>query len=219
MIIDWYQYSQLFSLFTALVCITGLKQFSLAAFIPLLILVNGVEIIAGNFRLFGWSNNYFIYNLYLIFSTPFYLYLYQRMLYLNGNALKIFRIISLLCMLLILLNYFFLQGINIFNSNALVLIMILNIIFSCLALFRLSSHDFHQPNLLKEPYFWINAVNLLFSMVSLVLLGLQPYIRSNNIEIENKSLYYAIMPVANVILYTVYSYAFLLCRIQKTRSF
>lgn len=214
---DWYQYWQLACLLVAVVCISGLRRFSIAAFIPLLIIINAVEITGDNFRLFGLQNNYFIYNLYLIFSTPLTLYLYQRMLHLNGYPLQVFRAIALLCMLIILLNYFFLQGEYLFNTNALVLIMILNIIFSCLVLFRLSLHDAKQTQLYREPYFWINAANLLFSLLTLVLLGLQQYIRSHHIEIENKSLYRSIMPAANIILYTVYSYAFLLCQIQKTR--
>ena len=217
MIIEGYQYWQLLSLLFACICITQLKRFSIAAFIPLLIVVNVVEIIGTNSHLFGWPTNYPVYNMYLILTTPLYLYLYSQMLFLSGFALHVFRLIALLCMLLILLNYFFLQGAEIFNTNALVLVMILNIIFSCLVLFRLSSYDFVRPNLLKEPYFWINAATLLWSMVTLVLLGLQHYIYSNRIQIGNKSLYAALMPSANVILYAAYSYAFLLCKIQKTR--
>lgn len=218
MIIGGFQYWQLLSLLIACICIRELRRFSIAAFMPLLIIANVVEIIGVNFRLFGWPNNYFVYNMYLIFTTPLYLYLYSQMLFLAGYALHVFRVIALLCMLLILLNYFFLQGTDIFNTNSLILIMLLNIIFSCLVLFRLSSYNFVQPNLFREPYFWINAATLLFSMVTLVLLGLQPYIRSNHIEIGNKSLYYAIMPMPNVILYAAYSYAFLLCKLQKTRQ-
>lgn len=189
----------------------------MAAFVPLLIIVNIVEIAGTNIHWFGWPTNHFVYNMYLIFTTPLYLYLYSQMLFLNGSALNIFRMIALLCMLLILLNYFFLQGTEMFNTNALALVMILNIIFSCLVLFRLSSYDFVQPNLFREPYFWINAATLLFSMVTLVLLGLQPYIHSNHIQIGNKILYFALMPSPNVILYAAYSYAFLLCKIQETR--
>lgn len=217
MTIDWYQYFQLLSLVIGFFCIAGLRHFFIVAYIPLLIIINGVEFIGRNFRLFGWPNNYFIYNLYLIISTPLTLYLYSRMLSLKKVGLSVFVVIALLCMLLILINYFFIQGGDVFNSDSLILIMILSIIFSCLVLFRLSMHDLQQTQLSREPYFWINAVNLLFSMVTLVLLGLQQYIRSHHIEIENKSLYRAIMPAANMILYAVYSYAFLLCRIQKTR--
>lgn len=218
MIIAWYQYAQFICLLIALICLPELKRFSVAVFIPLLIITNAVEVIGNSYRLFGWQKNDFIYNVFLILSTPLYLYLYANMLYLKDKAMAVFRAISVLCVFLILLNYFFLQGISNFNSYSVVLLSILNIIFSCLILFRLSLQDVRQLNLFKEPYFWINAANLIFYMVPLVLLGMQPYIRSHKIEIHNKSLYLAIMPTANMILYSAYSYAFLLCRSQRNKS-
>lgn len=218
MIISLYQYMQLICLLVSIIFLAGLKKFSIAAFMPLLIIINVVEMIGTNYRLFGWEKNDAVYNLFLIISTPFYLYLYLKMLNLKEKALNLFFVISILCLLFVLLNYFLLQGISKFNSYSAILISILNIIFSCLILFRLSLQEVRELNLFKEPYFWINAVNLLFYIVTLVLLGMQPYIRSHKIEIYNKSLYYVILPPANIILYGGYSYAFLLCWNQKNRS-
>lgn len=217
MIIEGYQYVQLISLVIAFCCIAGLRRFHLTAFIPLLIIINGIEIAAAYYYFFHQKNNYFIYNIYLVLGTPIQLYLYNQMLHLMDQALKVFWIISVLCMLLVLLNYLFVQKSGAFNTYSLILIMILNIIFSCLVLFRLSLQDLRELNLFQEPYFWINAVSLLFSMTTLVLLGLQEYIRANHIELANKSLYAAILPAANIVLYIGYSYAFLLCQTQKNR--
>jgi hypothetical protein len=51
----------------------------------------------------------------------------------------------------------------------------------------------------------------------LVILGLQEYILINHIEIAHKTLYNAIMPSVNAIVYAGYSYAFILCRTQRIR--
>lgn len=217
MTITWYQYAQLLCLFVAVLNVSGLRRFSIVAFIPLLILDNVIEIIGRNLHFFGWVKNHFVYNVYLILSPPIYLYLYSRMLNLKKEVLNIFWIISSLCVLLILLNYFFIQGFQKFNMYSLILIMMLNIILSCFVLFKLSLQNSGEIMLLHEPYFWINAANLLFSLITLVTLGLQDYILSNNIQLNKKSLYYEIMPVANVALYAGYSYSFLLCQKQKHR--
>lgn len=218
MTINWYQYSQLLCLIAAVFFYSGLKKFSIAGFMPLLILINIVELVANNFKRWGWVNNYFVYNVFLILSTPIYLYLYRCMLNLTAIALKIYYFISGLTLLIILTNYLFIQGLFTFNSFSFLLISVLNIIFSCLILFKLSSDDSNNVSLFYQPYFWINSSNLLFNMITLVLLGLQQYILVNHIELENKRLYYVILPIANVALYLSYSYAFALCNIQNKKS-
>jgi hypothetical protein len=69
-----------------------------------------------------------------------------------------------------------------------------------------------------HPFFWISVSLLLFSLGSLVVLGLQEYIVSHQIQMEGKSIYRIIMPVLNVILYLGYTYAFLLCRKKIKKS-
>ncbi len=81
--IAWFEYFQILSLITAIYCWKGLKSCSLLAFIPLLVIVNATELIADNYRAFGWSSNYRIYNLYLLLSTPFFFYLAGKMLFLT----------------------------------------------------------------------------------------------------------------------------------------
>lgn len=218
MTISLYQYFQLICLVISFFCRKGLRRFSIIAFIPLLTIDNTIEFIGKNRLFFGWDNNYFIYNIYFIVSPPIYMYLYSKMLNLKKEVRNVFWAIFILCMLLILLNYFFIQGYRQFNTYSLMLFMILNIVLCCLVLFKLSLQQPQEEiNLIFEPYFWINAANLLFSLVTLVVLGLQDYIISNHIEINKESLYHEIMPIANIVLYAGYSYAFLLCQKQKHR--
>ncbi|QEC41493.1 hypothetical protein [Pseudobacter ginsenosidimutans] len=213
-----FQFFQFLSLAFAIWFYRSLKSWSIGAFLPLLVFIFLVEIVGNNFEAFGWDNNYFIYNIYLILSTPFWLYLFRQMLGLSGMAIVIFRWIAILCMSFMFVNYFYGEGVKEFNSWSLLLLMILTIVFSCLILFRLSVTDIITISLYRHPFFWINAGNLLFALVTLVLLGLQPYIRENDIQLLHKSLYYAIIPTANIILYTSYCYGFYLCRAPLNRS-
>jgi hypothetical protein len=215
--IAWFSYFQLISLGVAIYCRKGLRACSLLAFIPLLVIVNLAELIGSNYLNFGWKSNYFVYNIYMLVSTPFFFYLAGKMLFLTKKETIVFRIVCSLCMLLILVNYGFKQGQTEFNTYSMGLIEIMRIIFSGLCLLRLIVLDREEINFLKEPYFLINSLNLLAGLITLVVLGLQSYILLNKIEIANRSLYAAILPVVNAIVYSGYSYAFILCKMQKTR--
>lgn len=215
--IAWYEYFQIASLVIAIWCWKGLKACSLIAFIPLLVMANLAELTGINYHLFGWSSNYRIYNVYMLFSTPLFFYLAGKMLFLTRKEAVIYFIVCTLCMLLVVANFLFIQGTTQFNSYSLGLIDIMLIVFSGLCLVRLTVLDQKELNFMKEPYFWINALNLMFGLITLVVLGLQSYILYNHIEIANKTLYYAILPAVNAIVYAGYSYAFILCRTERTR--
>lgn len=214
-----YHWCQLLSLFVAIYCYKGLGKFSLQAIIPLLLITCCIELLASNNELFGWKSNYFLYNWYLLLSPPFYLYLFYKMLDLEGTAGIIFAVIALLAALLVFLNYFFLQGNRVFNNYSFLFIEIINIVFCCIILFKMALIDEPGPEpLFRLPYFWISLSLLLFSLGAVVVLGMQEYIAKNKIEIEGKPLYRFIMPALNMVLYLGYSYAFLLCR-KKNNNF
>jgi hypothetical protein len=215
--IAWYEYFQIICLGVAIYCRKGLKACSLVAFIPLLVVVNITELVGNNFHAFGWATNYTVYNVYLLVSTPFLFYLAGKMLFLSKRESIIFFTVCFLCLLLIVINFLYIQGENLFNTYSLGLVEILMIVFSGLCLVRLTVFDQEEMNFMREPYFWVNSLNLMFGLITLVLLGLQSYIVVNQIEIANKSLYRAILPTLNAIVYAGYSYAFILCKTQKTR--
>ncbi|HVY73806.1 MAG TPA: hypothetical protein VG890_03195 [Puia sp.] len=215
--IAWFEYFQIAALLVAIYCYRGLRACSLLAFIPLLLITNICEFTGVNYRALGWSSNYMVYNLYLLLSTPFYFYIAGKMLFLTSKETIVFWLVCVLCLILIYANFFFIQGKGRFNTYSFVLIQIMMIVFSGLCLVRLTVLDQRELNFANEPFFWINSVNLLFGLVSLVVLGLQEYILINHIEIDNKSLYRAILPAVNAIVYAGYGFAFILCRKQKTR--
>lgn len=215
--IAWYEVFQIICLILSIYCWRGLKACSLLAFIPLLVIVNITELAGANFHVFGLESSYFIYNLYLLVSTPFFFYLSGKMLFLMNREAVVYFIVCALSLILILINFVFIQGMHQFNSYSLGLVEIMLIVFSGLSLVRLTVLDQKELNFMREPYFWINSLNLMFGLILLVLLGLQSYILVNRIEIANKPLYNAILPAANAIVYAGYSYAFILCRTQRAR--
>ena len=217
MTILWYQYFQLFSLLCAFFCRRGLNAYSIGIMIPILLLDNGTEFVANNFRLFHWKNNYAVGNLYLILSTPIFLYLFSIMLELKGRQKTGFFIGAIGLQLLIVANFFVYQGPTDFNTYSNLLIQATYIVLSCLALARMAVGKDGESAILQDPRFCINAMILLFSLVTMIVLGSQKYIALHNIEIRHKVLYFAIMPIANAVLYTGYSCSFVLCRMQISK--
>jgi len=110
------------------------------------------------------------------------------------------------------INYLFLQGTKQLNTHSIILIEIMNIILSCFVLVQLVFKDDIERSLFNEPYFWINVGSLFFSLGTLVVMGLQQYIRANYIQLNKVSAYFFIMPFLNVILYSSWSYGFILCK-------
>ena len=216
--IIWHQYFELFSLLVAIVCARGLNNFSIGVLIPILVVDNITEIIGANHLTFHWATNYFIYNIYLLVSTPLYLWLFSIML--EGNKQERRRLLWLGIAVegFVLINYFFIQGRSEFNTFSELLVSTTEIVLSCLVLARLAIRKDDEASLLHDPYFWINGMSLLFNLVSLILLGALKFIAINHIEIRHKNLYLAILPAANALLYTGYSYAFVLCQLQLQRS-
>lgn len=211
----WYQYFQILSLLCALICRRGLIYYGLGILIPLLVLDTVTEIIGINFRLFHWKSNYVVYNVYLLLSTPFFLYLFSVLLNLRKKQKIPYLVFSIVLELTVILNFVFYQGPLEFNTYSNLLLQATNIILSCLALAGLTVGKDDESSILQDPRFCINAMILLFSLVTLITLGTQKYILQHNIEIRHKVLYFAIMPIANAVLYTGYSLAFILSRTQN----
>lgn len=214
-----YHWFQLLSLAAAIICYRGLTRFSLVPFIPLLLVTCIIELMGSNMKFFGWTSNYFIYNMYLLLTPPLYLLLFHSMLRMNQKVKPIFTIIAALCILVILLNYFFVQGTDKFNSFSFLFIEIMNIVFCCLVLFRMALVATPaKENIYTHPYFWISLSLLLFSLGAVMVLGMQEYIARNNIQLDGKNIYRTIMPLLNILLYLGYAYAFYLCRKKKNSS-
>jgi hypothetical protein len=218
MTILYFQYFQLFSLLLAIVCRKGLNSFSIGILIPILLLDNIADILGVNDTLIFHSvDNYFIYNIYFLISTPLYLYLFTVMF--NADRLERRRILlaGLAIESFMLVNYFFIQGMHSFDSFNSLLVNLTDFVFSCLVLTRLAIRKEEDSLLFTDPGFWLNTLILLFSLTSMVGLGLQEYIMAHHIQLGGKSLYIALMQAANAVLYAGYSGAIILCQKQRSK--
>jgi hypothetical protein len=208
--IFWFSWFQIIALVFAVVCFRYLRTHSLGLFVPLLIGVCVVEIVGANLNLFGWDRNYIVYNLYLLYSTPLMLKLYDSMLVLSRSERMVFGVICALVLSFILLNFFGLQGMVTLNSYSIILIQVLQIVLSSIVLFQAIVLNIKQQ-LIYNPYFWINTGTVLFSMGTLVMLGLQPFVAENQITVSGRNLYVYVMPWLNVLLYISYTIGFASC--------
>ncbi|HMI62808.1 MAG TPA: hypothetical protein VK518_17950 [Puia sp.] len=130
MSITWYQYFEMFSLLCAFFCLRGLNTYSLGIMIPILILDNVAEFIGTNYHFFNWKDNYLAYNLYLLLSTPLFLYLFSILLNLRPRQKIYYFIGAFLLEALVVGNFFILQGPWEFNTYGNLLIQATYIILA-----------------------------------------------------------------------------------------
>jgi ABC-type Co2+ transport system permease subunit len=96
--------------------------------------------------------------------------------------------------------------------------MLFNIFFCCITLLKYALVEDSMYHFFKTPYFWVSSGLLIFSLATLVVLGLQNYILSHRVQIQQINVYRIVMPIANIVLYSAYSYAFILCRPHQLKQ-
>lgn len=212
-----YQYFQFAALAAAIVFYRDIKKEKLLPFFYLCLLAVLVESVSMMVIYLKFANNYFIINIYFLLSTPLFLIGYFKQLRLSAGNQKRYLLIATLIVFLFLINYLVGEGPTSMNTLAIICQQFINILLSCGLLFQLAIRE-EYISLSKEPMFWISAGLLIFSLGTLVVLGMNQFIRINSITIHNKNLYRVIMPALNVILYSLYTYAFYLC-MRKRKSY
>jgi hypothetical protein len=216
MTIDYFFIFELVSFIFSMVFYKSLKEKRLKAFLPFLALTIFTELLALNWHI--WSpRNDIVYNVYLLISYPFQLFIFKSVLPFSKKQNLIFNIFSFILMLAATLSTLFLTGIFLFNNYYYMLIQLVNIFFSVLILFNIVTNDERDYSLWQNPYFWIFGACLLFGLGSLTVVGLRQLILSYNLTINGKHIYQVIMPFLIVILYSSYSYGFYLCKKQVTK--
>jgi len=208
--IPWYEYFEFLSLLMAIIYYTDIKKLNLLPFIPLLLIVCLTELAAAKLVSIGIPT-YTIYNYYLILTTPFYFYIFYNILNYNGLGRYVFLTICLLIFIFILINFFYLQGNSRFNTFSLIMIEFIKAIMALLTLLKLFDGE-DTIKIYNHPFFWISAGTLIFSLCSIVILGLQQLIEIKKVQIDGKNIYRILQPIIIAILYTSYCYAFYLCR-------
>lgn len=218
MIISYFHYFELLSFIFSIVFYQNLKEKKIEAFALFLGLTVVTELLASNWLpLTGIYRNDVIYNIYWLISFPIQLYIYYRVLNLSPNSKKAFIAFSTVLTIASLVNFFFFQGIFIFNTYSFIFFQLVIIFFSVLILFQIVTEEDDDINFLSSPYFWIFGSGLLFSLGSLIIIGLRQFILVYNLTINGKHIYQVLMPILIVILYSSYSYGFYLCKKQMKK--
>ncbi|MEO0064863.1 MAG: hypothetical protein RI983_189 [Bacteroidota bacterium] len=200
-----------------LVCILlykTLKKTHFKYFLPFLFITLTVEL-TGYWLITKGIRNYALFNVFTTFEFVFYAFLFSK--HLKTTVFKKLTIgfIPFYC-LMVFLNLQYLQGYNNFHTYTFLLGSFFLVLFCCLFFYEsvLPAHLDHT--LAKQPFFWVCTGLLLFYMGSVIINALFEYLRSYDLQQEGKKIYGLINQSLNVVLYSSFIYAFILCR--KTRK-
>ncbi len=162
----------------------------------------------------GFPNNYPIINLYSVVALTLLLIGFYKPLMLSPNEAKWYKRIAAFLIITVIIDYILTVGADKNSILGNLGFNFFGIILSCTWLFKLAIKD-EVFSFFDEPLFWIASGFLIFCLGALVVMGMSQYIRIHQITIQNKPLYRVIMPMLNVILYSSFTYAFILCRLKR----
>ncbi len=212
--IGYWQFFEYLSLIMSLVYYKGLKAYSLQLMVPFLIYICCSETVAAYYVELGMPTARGFVNVYHYISAAFFFVLFRKMIRPKGRPDLVYKAVAILSMLFFLYDLLD-SDIYQLNSSTVIISFTQQVILSLLLVFKLSFDETRKMSLVQEPYFWIAAGVLIFSLVTIVTMGLQTYIYENRIRIFGKSAYMVIIPVACVVLYSCYAYAFYLAGKMK----
>ena len=214
MIIRYYQYFQIASVLSGLIFLRYLRREKMVYFLLLCFVGATVDITSTRIRDIGYYSNHFVLNFYPMLSIAIVFVAYYR--HLNLSALsKVFYILTAgLATIAGVMNYLFWEGMVDMNIFSQIFYHFFSILLSCTFLFKMAMREDYFT-FTGEPAFWVASGMLIFGLGALVVMGMSQYIRINHLTIRNRTLYNFIMPMLNVILYSSFTYAFILCRLKR----
>ncbi len=199
-----------------LVCIylfKYLKDTLLKYFLPFLLITLTVELVGFWLTKIG-IKNYMLYNVFTTLEFIFYSFLFSKHL-----KTTLFKKLTIGFMpfyaIMVFLNLQFLQGYNNFHTYTFLLGSFFIVLFCCLFFYESVLPEHLDHPLAKQPFFWVCTGLLLFYMGSVIINALFEYLRSYNLQQEGKRIYGIINQSLNVVLYSAFIYAFILCRKNK----
>jgi hypothetical protein len=208
--LGYFHYFEYLSLVASLFYYRGLKAYSLQLMAPLLLIVCVIETVAAYYSELGLPSVQGVNNLYILISPFFYFVIFYKMIRPSGKFAIAYQVIALLTIAFIIYDLLDSDFFKFINTPTIVVSLTEHVILSLLVLFKLFSNESREVVLMKEPYFWIAMAILIFSLVTIVTMGLHPIIYKNKVTIFGKSAYRVIMPMVCVVMYSCYSYAFFL---------
>ena len=196
-----------------LICVLlyrALKSSSLRYFLPFLLLTLFVEML-GYWSIKIGVRNYMMFNVFTTIEFLFYAFLFFK-----NFKLKIFKKIALffipLYIVAVAINLLFIQGTNNFHTYTFLLGSFFIVTFCCLFFYESVLPDYLDNALTKQPFFWVCTGLLLFYLGSVIINALFEYLRSFDMQEEGKRIYGIINQSLNVVLYSAFIFAFLLCQ-------
>lgn len=213
--IEIWQFFEYLSFILSLVYYKRLKEYSLQLMVPFLFYICCSESLAAYRVDLGMPTSRGFVNIYYVVSAGVFYILFERMIKPQKGFAILYKSIAIVSMLSFLYDLFT-TDIYILHSYTLIFSFIQHIFLSLILLFKLSFNEESKISVVHEPYFWIGVGVLLFSIVVVVIVGLQSFIYDNKINIGGKSAYRIILPFACTVLYSCYCYAFYLT--SKTKN-
>lgn len=196
-----------------LVCIylfKYLKDSLLKYFLPFLFITLTVELVGFWLTRIG-IKNYLLYNVFTTVEFIFYAFLFSK--HLKTVFFKKLTIGFIpFYAFMVFLNLQFVQGYNNFHTYTFLLGSFFVVLFCCLFFYESVLPEHLDHPLAKQPFFWVCTGLLLFYMGSVIINALFEYLRSYDLQQEGKKIYGIINQSLNVVLYSAFIYAFILCR-------
>ncbi|MEN9599687.1 MAG: hypothetical protein RL596_2006 [Bacteroidota bacterium] len=198
------------SFLVCLILYRALRSSNLKYFLPFLLLTLIVELI-GFWYIQKGLRNYMMYNVFTSIEFLFYAFLFYR-----HFRQKVFKKIALffipLYILAVTINLSLIQGTNHFHTYTFLLGSFFIVVFCCLFFYESVLPEQLENKLTEQPFFWVCTGLLLFYLGSVIINALFEYLRSFDMQEEGKRIYGIINQSLNVVLYSAFIFAFILCR-------
>lgn len=152
------------------------------------------------------TSNHWIYNIYTSGQIVFIAFIYSKLIS-NQKISKQIRLLLLIFMILVVLNFLFLQSFFKFHTFSYIIGCFLVFYISILYFKQLLNEKNWLP-LKKLPFFWITIGNIIFYICSMFYMGSINYINDKNYD-EYGSLINIFVYLFTSIQYILYTIAFL----------
>jgi hypothetical protein len=198
------------SFFVCIFLYRTLKSSNLKYFLPFLLLTVVVELL-GHWSMSKGLRNYMMFNLFTSTEFVFYAFLFYKHFKQTGFKKAALFFIPFY-ILAVTLNITIIQGTNHFHTYTFLLGSFFIVVFCCLFFYESVLPEQLENKLTKQPFFWVCTGLLLFYLGSVIINALFEYLRSFDMQEEGKRIYGIINQSLNVVLYSAFIFAFILCR-------
>lgn len=208
-------YFEFLSLLVSLLCLKKLKNSFMIFFVPYLLLILEIEILAKYLHVTYALSTGWMYNILNLISHFFFAFIF----YMFSTAKEHRQTIILLTATYIIssLTYYFYTSFA-FNNYIIAYGGIIQVIFACIHFYEYLLHDYYVKEKHYSAGLFIAAGVLIFYSGITICLSLYNYILLNQLMIFNTPLYNIIPRYLSIILYSCISIALIVWRKPMTTS-